>query len=1675
MATEEAAKQAVARIARKYGCLSEEMMESIGQWNPNYRREIEENWLAIESMAAHSIKTLAKQIYGSGARFVFELLQNADDNKFTRAVAQNDPPYISFAVFHDRVVVECNEDGFSEQDLEAICAVGQSTKSSSNGFIGAKGIGFKSVFIAASRVDIQSGHFSFYFRHEKGDSGLGMVIPRWQKPQHTLSGPLTRITLHLHAKGNPVVVDHLRHTILQQFNDLQETSLLFLNNLRQIRVAIHDADDGLIESKEFKVAQLERYRYSLSTTVSSPTGEQKESSKYYHVTKYRATGLALSENRDPPKNEEARRVASTAQIVLAFPLTHDSKPVIEKQHLFAFLPVRESDFKFVVHSDFDTTAHRQDILTTSKRNMDIRSSIASVFIQSVIKLCEHPELCYSWPSFLPLPHEGTSPFWTSLVLDIKARVFAASLFKSRNRTGLRPLAELYRLTSDSMDENKEPLLNDPSTDPYLSKNYTAANEQVLLSFGLRNISGEVFFGMMRSDLNSPTSKMKEKTTTQQWHSATAKLCLRGLQAKKAVVNMIKEMPLLPFRDGTWHSPKAPIIFLPTYNGHAIPLGTSLPLLDPVAVANSDRLGLFLALGAKEPPLRTVRDAILSSISSGRDIAVEEAKAFLHFLYLTHGDELSPSTDPGSFSFTLDPKPNRFSFKWGQTTKFVVHGNDGSVVDPKGIDVYLETGSEYGPDTLLKAVDGAPGFNAIFLHPEYSRDVPKKPQHDYPSWEEWLTEMVGIRSHIRLVSPDETDLSEALKYVAAHRPKALLGLLEHLWRMPDIFPLTNSRLKALIAELPVSKLGGTSDTDTLGNMWLPLPYLRKQVEKYLEIPTAFPFLDMQVEDPMQFAAKWGFLNTFFGVKFKDDISFLFAVLASVQGSSLSDKGMRDLCSVYVAIDLKHSLSRYSQASEDLIRDHFQETCAIMFLDDGEGIWANSQDCIWKGPPNMLSKYSLRHFYKEITDSAQFPLLAHFFQSSLAIPDATWRDIVDELLFVKECKIDDYDYIKTLYQYLDDTLIKDNHSDLSDAFEQNEIIFAIQNGKPGWYKASACLWSSTTDIRGKATINDHYEGLESFFVGILGVRSLTLQMVYDELLEGSRKSIEEIKSALRSFSSLLRSDPTHLDRAPLLKASVFPIKYPDGSTKLQSADTSFAIVDRQDLGSKFASKIKLLDFSLEEVRYLKPFFKWLNMEGRCLSNCVRQITSVWGGNQRPITVPQRDLKRKAHALLRISATFGMPRYKADPTAFYQLLKSVNVIETDDISTTWIVSQDGHSIEVPEKAGNQHIAETSSGVSVYVPRSKGKQALCFSSTLPEALLDWLMRDPVTFIRDDQLPDDAIKALAAILTIDVLDKAVLHQVLVQHGIGDVDIANEDDSDDESDAESEQESGPTTPSQAGPCKRTPSQNNSPNYQGHSLKPRSGKESLDVESLHSTSRRHVKSDEDRAYLEILISIVKHARSADFPFLEGFNLGSLADALPDIGSASHSRNDLASKAWPRNQPDRQMRIGAAGELYVFVLLETLGVGIDVADWKSTLRHYASIHPEFTHLTQWSGRETADFVFEDSGGALTSRLVMNGYLNSEEWAGRQPRYFIEVKTTPGPRDTPFYVSKSQWCLMREKCNDNHYDEIYMILRVYWAGSERVSMEAYVDPCFLRAEGKLQFAEESWSVTRSTKIGK
>lgn len=71
-----------------------------------------------------------------------------------------------------------------------------------------------------------------------------------------------------------------------------------------------------------------------------------------------------------------------------------------------------------------------------------------------------------------------------------------------------------------------------------------------------------------------------------------------------------------------------------------------------------------------------------------------------------------------------------------------------------------------------------------------------------------------------------------------------------------------------------------------------------------------------------------------------------------------------------------------------------------------------------------------------------------------------------------------------------------------------------------------------------------------------------------------------------------------------------------------------------------------------------------------------------------------------------------------------------------------------------------------------------------------------------------------------------------------------------------------------------------------------------------------------------------------------------------------------------------------------------------------------------MGHWSGRETSDIVYKDSGSILTRLLIDTGYLDEGIWASATPEYSIEVKTTTGWYNDRFFMSNNQYRMVRSR---------------------------------------------------------
>lgn len=194
----------------------------------------------------NSLRILSDTTYENRKHFLLELIQNADDADFNNVV-----PEITFKIDNDKFIIKYNEIGFSVDDIISITDTGNSTKCKDKGatsFIGEKGIGFKSVFALADRIDIRSGEWNFSLYSDK------CIIPRLLDCQKTLG---TELIIYFKDKDSlQIIKEELENYFIKQtetFLFLQKIKMFnFKHNGNCLNVSIchSDKDNSITIHKE---------------------------------------------------------------------------------------------------------------------------------------------------------------------------------------------------------------------------------------------------------------------------------------------------------------------------------------------------------------------------------------------------------------------------------------------------------------------------------------------------------------------------------------------------------------------------------------------------------------------------------------------------------------------------------------------------------------------------------------------------------------------------------------------------------------------------------------------------------------------------------------------------------------------------------------------------------------------------------------------------------------------------------------------------------------------------------------------------------------------------------------------------------------------------------------------------------------------------------------------------------------------------------------------------------------------------------------------------------------------------------------------------------------------------------------------------------------------------------
>ncbi|PWI34734.1 hypothetical protein DI392_00150 [Vibrio albus] len=318
----------------------------------------------------NSVSILSEQLYSKELHFVFELIQNAEDNHY----ADCEKPELLFELLETDptntegcsgcLAIYNNEVGFSIDNIKALSSVGSSTKSSSKdaGYIGEKGIGFKSVFAVSPVPHIFSNGYHFFFKDRDELTGLGYIIPYLiNNIPLEVKIKLTKFTTCILLPLRSGEGENIYQKIGDELKKLDVSILLFLNKLTAISVSI----GGNITHYEKSVEGERTF-----VTVKSPKGT---TTRRYHVEKRTV--------KVPEKlNEEKRVGVKHRDITLAFPFGRQRA----KNRLYAYLPTElYTGLPFLVNADFLLPASRESLLVDKQWNLWMQKEI-SLFVYDTL-------------------------------------------------------------------------------------------------------------------------------------------------------------------------------------------------------------------------------------------------------------------------------------------------------------------------------------------------------------------------------------------------------------------------------------------------------------------------------------------------------------------------------------------------------------------------------------------------------------------------------------------------------------------------------------------------------------------------------------------------------------------------------------------------------------------------------------------------------------------------------------------------------------------------------------------------------------------------------------------------------------------------------------------------------------------------------------------------------------------------------------------------------------------------------------------------------------------------------------------------------------------------------------------------------------------------------------------
>jgi Holliday junction resolvase-like predicted endonuclease len=501
----------------------------------------------------NALKILSEQLYSKDIHFIFELLQNAEDNHYADTVI----PELSFELLANDptntpgckgcLVIRNNEIGFNINNIKAISSIGKSTKANQKdvGYIGEKGIGFKSVFVVSSSPHIFSNGFKIKFLKDDPVTGLGYIVPYWVEDDFSMSSNPNETVLLLPLEEREGSETSIYDKVQTELTKLSVELVLFLKKLKKITIKTPNYYASYEAKREGNYVEL---------SVESTNGNN--TSKY----------LICSQMVSVPENaiNKLRSNVTQREVSLAFPIGFE----LQQSPLYCYLPT-ESDtgLPFLVNADFILNASRESIRQDLTWNSWMRDEVSAFAAKSLANILSEKGEIDRW-AWVPVFNSNRVIYWNCLREKVTEALKQAKCIPTLSGSYQLP-SKCLMLSNNFKFLKGWPLaiLNRQSADLFWNESSNISN--ISSSIGLNNFSQRDLV-LLLEQLNND-----DVLTNEQLIAAIAEITERKGKwgGSKKYDDFLKELRACNlFKcDSGLHNSKYKNLYLPSVDKHEVPV------------------------------------------------------------------------------------------------------------------------------------------------------------------------------------------------------------------------------------------------------------------------------------------------------------------------------------------------------------------------------------------------------------------------------------------------------------------------------------------------------------------------------------------------------------------------------------------------------------------------------------------------------------------------------------------------------------------------------------------------------------------------------------------------------------------------------------------------------------------------------------------------------------------------------------------------------------------------------------------------------------------------------------------------------------------------------------------------------------------------------------------------